>query len=80
MFDNKCYPADEAGLTLRRFGEDVKSMTVTGVPAGAPSPVYVLPHSLLCLDRLCMTGDFAWAGSHFTFGVGTMLAAGAGVM
>ena len=35
LFDKKCYPTDATGLTYKRFGEDVKSLTVTGEPAGA---------------------------------------------
>ena len=34
LFDKKCYPTDATGLTFKRFGEGVKSLTVTGEPSG----------------------------------------------
>ena len=44
LFDNKCYPMDGTGLTYKRFGKDIKSLTVTGVPAG----------ELTCPNAQCM--------------------------
>ena len=37
LFDKTCYPTDETGLTYKRFGHDVKRLTITGEPAGVPS-------------------------------------------
>ena len=37
LFDKKCHPTDVEGLTYKRFGENVKSLTVTGEPAGVLS-------------------------------------------
>ena len=48
LFDNTCYPTDASRLTYKRFGEEVKSLTVTGEPAGvlycclAQSIMYIL--------------------------------------
>ena len=56
LFDKKCYPTDAAGLTYKRFGEDVKSLTVTGEPAGVLSCSihhgYILHH--MCLGFTSM--------------------------
>ena len=58
LFDNTCYPTDASRLTYKRFAEDVKSLTVTGEPAGVLScpihHVHIIYHTCSLLSPASM--------------------------
>ena len=55
LFNDICYPTDAAGLTLMRFGEDVKSLTVKGDPSGVPSSLpWILSSSYVVISTFHM--------------------------